>query len=83
MISPEDLAVLKFGYKLTREFARRMPCYEGEYIPYHPTFPSGSAASYKSDARLVAADAPKIPYTEEDEKALETFLRKSGMHRCL
>lgn len=73
------MAVLKFGYKLTREFARRMPCYEGEYTPNHPVFPEGSEALCKQDVRPVPADAPKLEYTAEDDKALEAYLRKFGM----
>ena len=76
--SPEDLAILRFGYKLSREFARRMPCYEGEYIPGHPVFPNGSEAECKSDVKPVPIAAPRIRYTAEDDKALDDYLRKSG-----
>jgi alcohol oxidase len=72
------MAVLKFGYKLTREFARRMPCYEGEYTPNHPVFAEDSDALCKSGIKAVAIDAPRLKYTVEDEKALEDYIRKFG-----
>ena len=72
------MAVLKFGYKLTREFARRMPCYEGEYTPNHPVFAEGSDALCKSDIKSVSVDAPRLKYTAADDKALEEYIRKFG-----
>lgn len=75
------MAVLKFGYKMTREFARRMPCYEGEYTPNHPVFAETSEVVCKSDVKPVPIDAPKLKYTAEDDKVLEEYIRKFGM--CL
>ena len=72
------MAVLKFGYKLGREFARRMPCYEGEYTPNHPVFAETSEALCKSGVKPVPIDAPRIRYTAQDEKALEAYIRKFG-----
>ncbi|EKM51208.1 uncharacterized protein PHACADRAFT_213078 [Phanerochaete carnosa HHB-10118-sp] len=74
--APEDMALLKYGYKLTREYARRMPCYEGEYTPHHPLFPSGSATLCAQNVAPVSVDAPRLVYTKEDDKALEAHLRK-------
>ncbi|THG93702.1 hypothetical protein EW026_g7606 [Hermanssonia centrifuga] len=73
---PEDLAILKFGYKLSREFARRLPCYEGEYTPSHPVFDEASEALCKQDVKPVPVDAPRIKYTPDDDVALEDYLRK-------
>jgi alcohol oxidase len=76
--SPEDMAVMKFGYKLSREFARRMPCYEGEFVAAHPEFPEGSEAVVHASAKPVPVNAPRINYTAEDDKAIEAHIRKWG-----
>nr|ALJ82900.1 alcohol oxidase [Irpex lacteus] len=73
---PEDMAVMKFGYKLGREFARRMQCYDGEFVPGHPEFPTGSEATVHTSAKPVPVGAPRINYTAEDDKALEAGIRK-------
>jgi len=72
----DDLALLKWGYKRTREFARRMACYRGEYAPSHPEFSEESAAFCK-DMLPVDVTAPDIQYSEEDEIAIENYTRKS------
>ena len=76
--SADDLALLKWGYKRSREYARRMTCYRGEYAPNHPQFPPGSKASCKSEGTPVAICDPDIEYTEEDDKAIEEFIRNFG-----
>ena len=72
------MAVMRFGYKLALEFARRMPCYDGEFVPGHPEFPEGSEATVHASAKPVQVDAPRIRYTTEDDKALEAGIRKLG-----
>jgi alcohol oxidase len=75
----DDLELLNYIYKRSREYARRMACYRGEYVPSHPEFTSSSKALCKGENQQpVAADAPDIEYTEEDEKAIETYTRKCG-----
>lgn len=74
----DDLALLKWGYKRCREYARRMPCYRGEYVPSHPQFAPGSAAQCRGEVRPVDAGAPDIVYTEGDEKAIDEYTRKFG-----
>lgn len=69
---------MKFGYKLGREFARRMQCYDGEFVPGHPEFPEGSEATVHTSAKPVPVGAPRIKYTAEDDKALEAGIRKLG-----
>ncbi|KAK3661144.1 hypothetical protein LTR56_000267 [Elasticomyces elasticus] len=74
-----DVKMQIFGYKVAREMMRRTALYRGE-LPYgHPEYPAGS------EAALVDLDAPlttsgktleKIKYTPEDDKAIETYLRK-------
>ncbi|KAI8986144.1 alcohol oxidase-like protein [Trametes punicea] len=73
---PEDMALHKWGYKRTREFARRMFSYRGEVTEAHPAFdPSGKAAAGKKSGPVSILD-PDLEYTEEDEKALEEYIRK-------
>lgn len=72
----DDLALLKWGYKRTRELARRMACYRGEYSSRHPEFSKESAAFCKEEALPADIAAPDIKYSEEDEKAIEDYTRK-------
>ncbi|OCH90859.1 alcohol oxidase-like protein [Obba rivulosa] len=73
---PGDLALLKYGYKRAREFARRLPSYRGEYAPNHPAFSHGSNVACKAEATPVNIDAPDLEYSDEDEKAIEEYTRK-------
>ncbi|KAI0091331.1 hypothetical protein BDY19DRAFT_991896 [Irpex rosettiformis] len=73
----DDLELLKYMYKYSREFARRMPCYRGEYLPSHPEFSKSSPAFTKADNHPVPIDAPDLVYNEEDEQAVNTFTRKA------
>jgi hypothetical protein len=43
-----------------------------------PQFPEGSEAFGKTVDEPVPVDAPKIKYTEEDDKAIDEFLRNAG-----
>jgi len=70
MLLPYDGATKK-----SRELARRMGIYRGEFTPGNPVFPAGSAALCKEAAGPVDILAPDITYTAEDEKALETYNR--------
>ncbi|KAI0091334.1 alcohol oxidase-like protein [Irpex rosettiformis] len=73
----DDLELLKYMYKRSREFARRMPCYRGEYPPGHPEFSKSSLVFPKADNQPVPIDAPDLVYSEEDEQAVDTFTRKA------
>jgi alcohol oxidase len=74
--SKADIQLLIFGYKFTREIARRMPHFRGEPLGVHPAFPPGGPASVIEKAGgPVPFDAPRIVYSEEDERALEEFAR--------
>jgi hypothetical protein len=80
--SPADVAVLRWGYKRSREFARRLGIYRGEYIPGHPAFQEGSTASGKDAASgPVPVDAPDIVYSVEDDAAINEYVRNFGEHR--
>ncbi|KAI0693654.1 GMC oxidoreductase-domain-containing protein [Cytidiella melzeri] len=72
----DDLELLIYAYKRSREIARRMPCYRGEHLPGHPQFDETSSARCSGDSQPVPIDAPDIDYTEEDEKAIDAYTRK-------
>ncbi|KAI0644557.1 alcohol oxidase-like protein [Trametes meyenii] len=77
--SRDDLAVLRHVYKRTREFARRMSTYRGEYAPDHPEFPKGSAAAIPEGPVMpVPIDAPEIVYTTQDDEAIDDLIRSRG-----
>ena len=70
---------LIWGYKFTREIARRMPHFRGEPPALHPAFAPGGPASIVPHAEgPIAFDTPRIVYSEEDERALEEFVRANG-----
>ncbi|KAJ4467035.1 GMC oxidoreductase-domain-containing protein [Lentinula aciculospora] len=74
---PADLATLRWGYKKTREIARRMKYFRGEHLPIHPKFTADSEAICKKDSRgPVALDAPRLRYTEEDDRVIDDFHRQ-------
>ncbi|KAJ7761999.1 GMC oxidoreductase-domain-containing protein [Mycena maculata] len=72
---PADLATLKWGYKKSRELARRLKIYRGEYLPGNPTFADGSDARCLDAGMPVDVSAADIAYTEEDNTAIETYNR--------
>ncbi|KAJ7707465.1 GMC oxidoreductase-domain-containing protein [Mycena rosella] len=73
---PADLATLKWGYKKSRELARRLPIYRGEYLPGNPTFADGSEARCHDGATPVDVSAPDVVYTQADDAAIEAYNRK-------
>ncbi|EIM80090.1 alcohol oxidase-like protein [Stereum hirsutum FP-91666 SS1] len=77
MSEPADMELLVWAYKHSRETARRMPCYRGEFKPNHPEFAQGSDA-YIKDVEMgpVPIDAPPIVYTKEDNEAIRTAIKK-------
>jgi alcohol oxidase len=71
-----DVKPLMLAYKFTREIARRMPHFRGEPPAVHPVFAPGSAATIVTHAEgPVPFDAPRIEYSNEDERVLETYVR--------
>lgn len=75
---PADLGILRWAYKWTREFARRMDSYRGELAAGHPEFPAGSQAAVKTTASGPdPIDSPKIVYTAEDDAAIDDFHRNT------
>ena len=74
-----DVRPLMWAYKFVREIAHRMPHFRGEPAPLHPAFAPDSAAAVVGHADgPVALDAPRIKYSEEDDRALEAFVRATG-----
>ncbi|KAI0245551.1 GMC oxidoreductase-domain-containing protein [Lactifluus subvellereus] len=72
--SMADVKPLTWGYKFTREIARRMPHFRGEPPAMHPAFnPGGTAAIVEHAEGPIAFDVTPIVYSEEDERALETY----------
>ncbi|KAJ7466280.1 GMC oxidoreductase-domain-containing protein, partial [Mycena galericulata] len=60
--SDEDVTVLRWAYKWSRELARRMDGYRGEFLLEHPAFPEGSQAKCGEVSRPVEISAPEIKY---------------------
>lgn len=72
---PDDLELLRWIYKRSREFARRMPCYRGELAASHPDFLQGSKAvnSAKTPVAIGVAD---LEYSAADDKAIDDYVRR-------
>lgn len=76
---PGDVDIKKhiWAYKISREIWRRMSIFRGELASSHPAFAADSKAAVieKADGP-VSQDAPRIEYTEEDDKAIEQKVRE-------
>jgi alcohol oxidase len=76
-----DVKTLTWGYKFSREIARRMLFFRGEPPARHPAFAPGSAAAVIPYAEgPIAFNTPRIGYSEEDERALEAHARARGAY---
>ncbi|KAK7033325.1 GMC-OxRdtase-N domain-containing protein [Favolaschia claudopus] len=71
----EDLAVLRWAYKWSREMSRRMESYRGEFALEHPQFDEGNAAACGLAEGPVGIDAPDIVYSKADDEAIDKFHR--------
>ncbi|EJD41718.1 alcohol oxidase, partial [Auricularia subglabra TFB-10046 SS5] len=78
LASKADVALLMWQYKVSREIARRMPCYRGELVEAHPAFAPTSEAACSATGQPVPIDALDIKYTAADDAALETWVRLNG-----
>ncbi|KAJ7260517.1 alcohol oxidase-like protein [Mycena haematopus] len=76
---PEDVAVLRWAYKWSREMARRMDSFRGEFAPDHPQFAAGSAAVCGPSDGPVPISAPDIVYSAEDDEAIDRFHRAAAV----
>ncbi|KAJ7731929.1 hypothetical protein DFH07DRAFT_991055 [Mycena maculata] len=72
---PEDVALLRWSYKWSREMARRMEAYRGEFALEHPSFSTGSAAACGETEGPVPISAPDIVYSVEDDEAIDNYHR--------
>ncbi|KAJ7159284.1 GMC oxidoreductase-domain-containing protein [Mycena crocata] len=72
----EDAVVLRWAYKWSRELARRMDSYRGEYAPEHPKFPEGSDAACGAAEGPVDIRASEIQYSPADDAAIDLFHRE-------
>lgn len=70
------MALHKWGYKMSREYARRMPSYRGEVVGGHPKFPPNSKMAARVHTGPFPVSEPDFVYTEEDEKAVEDYIRQ-------
>ncbi len=84
------MALHKWGYKLSREYARRMPSYRGEVLGtgIHPSFAPSSLLATRERDGPVPVDEPEFVYSVEDERVLEEWIRanvSTAWHsvRCL
>ncbi|KAJ7930545.1 GMC oxidoreductase-domain-containing protein [Mycena leptocephala] len=71
----EDMIVMRWAYKWSRELARRMDCYRGEHIGGHPQFSEGSHAKCGPAEGPVGVSVPEIQYTDADDEAIDMFHR--------
>ena len=72
-----DLKKHVWAYKLQREMWRRMSIYRGELASSHPRFDAKSPAAVveKADGP-VEKNAPRLEYSEADNKAIEQKVRE-------
>ncbi|KAI0671024.1 alcohol oxidase-like protein [Trametes maxima] len=75
--SPEDMALHKWGYKRSREYARRLQSYRGEVTMRHPAFSPTSKVAVGPHSGPVPITAPDLEYSPEDEKALEDYIKQA------
>ncbi|KAL5639820.1 hypothetical protein ACGC1H_006407 [Rhizoctonia solani] len=78
-----DVDVHVWGYKKSRELARRMPSYRGELSLMHPKFPEASAAACVRLEGPLPSSTRDIVYTQDDDQAIEEYVRQHvgvGVH---
>ncbi|KAJ7828168.1 GMC oxidoreductase-domain-containing protein [Mycena leptocephala] len=72
----EDLLVVRWAYKWSRELARRMESFRGEYAPAHPAFPKGSRAACITKASgPLDLSAPETEYSPADDEVIDAYHR--------
>lgn len=70
-------------YKRSREFARRMRSYRGEFAPGNPRFTEDSPAAAREQDGPVDISAPDIVYSKEDDEVIDKWHRATGEWSCL
>jgi alcohol oxidase len=71
---PTDLKKQLWGYKMSREIARRLPYYNGELELGHPKFLAGSKAALSTGTHP-DGEVKDIEYSKEDDEAIEDWIR--------
>ncbi|KAJ9602308.1 hypothetical protein H2200_013163 [Cladophialophora chaetospira] len=77
---PHDIDLKKqiWAYKKHREIMRRTKMYRGELAIGHPKFAESSPAGCKAlDAPIAGPGLKNLEYSEEDEVAIEKFIREN------
>ena len=78
---PADVSTLVWGYKMSREIARRMRCVVGEVSTTHPAFDPASAArccpELDRPAAWDPAQVPRLVYSPQDDAAIEAWVRQT------
>jgi alcohol oxidase len=69
-----DLKKQLWGYKMSREIARRLPYCKGELELGHPKFKEGSKATL-FDGTQTNRDLKDIEYSAEDDAVIEDWIR--------
>lgn len=70
-----DLKTHVWAYKKQREIVRRMSCYRGEVVGWHPAFSTTSAAACMQLEAPLPENVADIIYSPEDDAAIERFMR--------
>jgi alcohol oxidase len=76
--SDADLVILRWGYKKTRELARRLKYYAGDVVVGHPNFKPGSKAATSQSDSPTALTASEIVYSKEDDDVIDEFHRRTS-----
>jgi hypothetical protein len=75
-----DMKTLMFGYKFACEIARCITHFCGEPPVLHPVFVPDSAAAIIPDTECpIYFDAPRIAYSDKDERTLKVFMHMKGV----
>ncbi|KIM40626.1 GMC oxidoreductase [Hebeloma cylindrosporum] len=72
-----DLVILRWGYKKSRELARRLRYYAGDLVVGHPNFKPGSKAATSQSNAPTALNASEIVYSKEDDDAIDEYHRRT------
>jgi len=83
MDSDADLVILRWGYKKSRELARRLKYYAGDLVIGHPNFKPGSKAATSQSNAPTALTASEIDYSKEDDDAIDEYHRRTGLFSSL
>jgi alcohol oxidase len=79
MDSDADLVILRWGYKKSRELARRLKYYAGDLVVGHPNFKPGSKAATSQSNAPTALTASEIVYSKEDDDAIDEYHRRTSL----